>query len=146
MELMKKIATSIFVPSKTKNEMPLGEMLNMTSRLNISRLPLSNDLGLGTLDDVKEGEEFELVVNGECEKHHILLKGINKVGGKLRLMVQNTHSPEVQRFLEWRLDRNKLMSSNKGKVLQLKNFTTDDLRRLIRHAFANQERTLVNYR
>lgn len=143
---MKKITTSIFVPSKTKNEMPLGEMLNLTSRLNISRLPLNNDLGLGTLDDVKEGEEFELIVNGECEKYHIRLKGINKVGGKLRLMVQDTSLPEVQRFLEWRLDRGKLMSSNKGKVLQLRNFTTDDLRRLIRHAFSNEERTLVNYR
>lgn len=143
---MKKITTSIFVPSKTKNEIPLGEMLNLTSRLNISRLPLSTDLGLGTLDDVKEGEEFELIVNGECEKYHIRLKGINKVGGKLRLMVQDTSLPEVQRFLEWRLDRSKLMSSNKGKVLQLRNFTTDDLRRLIRHAFSNEERTLVNYR
>lgn len=143
---MKKITTSIFVPSKTKNEIPLGEMLNLTSRLNISQLSPSKDLGLGTLDDIKEGEEFELIVNGECEKHYILLKGINKVGGKLRLMVQNTDLPEVQRFLEWRLDRSKLMSSNKGKVLQLRNFTTDDLRRLIRHAFANQERTLVNYR
>ena len=143
---MKKITTSIFVPSKTKAELPLREVLELTSKLNTSRTPLSNDLGLGTLDDVKEGEEFELIVNGECEKHHILLKGINKVGGKLRLMVQNTSSPEVQRFLAWRLDRSKLMSSNKGQTLQLKNFTTDDLRRLIRHAFANQERTFVNYR
>lgn len=143
---MKKITTSIFVPSKTKSEMPLGEMLQLTAKLNIARVTLSKDLGLGALDDIKEEEVFELVVNGECEKHHILLKGINRVGGKVRLMVQDTSSPEVQRFLEWRLDRSKLMSSNKGKTLQLRNFTTEDLRRLIRHAFANQERSLVTYR
>lgn len=143
---MKKITTSIFVPSKSKNELPLGEVLQLATKLNTKRYPLSDDLGLGALDDVQEGEEFELVVNGEYEKHHILLKGINKVGGKLRLMVQDTSLPEVQRFLEWRLDRNKLMSSNKGKTLQLKNFTVEDLRRLIRHAFANQERSFVNYR
>ena len=143
---MKKITTSIFVPSKAKKEMPLGDALQLVTKLNTPRFSLSQDLGLGTLDDVKEGEEFELVVNGETEKHCISFRGINKVGGKLRLMVTNVSSPEAQRFLEWRLDRSKLMSSNKGKTLQLRNFTTEDLRRLIRHAFANQERSLVTYR
>lgn len=143
---MKKITTSIFVPSKSKKEMSLSKVFELTTKLNTTRISLDKELGLGTLDDIKEGEEFELIVNGDHEKHHILLKGINKVGGKLRLMVQDTSLPEVQRFLEWRIDSNKLMSSNKGQVLQLRNFTVDDLRRLIRHAFANQERAFVNYR
>lgn len=85
-------------------------------------------------------------MNGEYERYSIRLKGINKCNGKLRLMVQEPALPEVRRFLEWRLDKSKVMSANKGALLQLKNFTTEDLRRLIRHALVNQERTLVNYR
>jgi len=143
---MKKITTSIFVPSLTRQETPLAQRLALTARLNTQRICISDDLGLGSLDDIKEEEEFELIVNGETEKHCIRFKGINRVAGKVRLMVRNNTAPEVHRFLEWRLNPCNIMTSNRGKTLQLKNFTTDDLRRLIRHAYANRERSLVTYR
>lgn len=143
---MKKITTSIFVPSRTRQEIPLIERMELMCRLNAQRTSISDDLGLGALDDIKEGEEFELIVNGETEKHCIVFKGINRCGGKIRLMIQNNQSPEAHRFLEWRFSPAQIMTSNRGKTLQLRNFTTDDLRRLIRYAYANRERTLVNYR
>jgi type II secretory pathway component PulJ len=143
---MKKITTSIFVPAMSRQETPLEKRLSLVARLQSMRSQISDDLGLGSLDDIKEEEEFELIVNGETEKHCIRFKGINRVGGKLRLMVQNNQSPEVHRFLDWRFSPCHIMTSNRGKTLQLKNFTTEDLRRLIRYAYANRERVLVNYR
>lgn len=143
---MKTFATSIFVPSKTKKELPLSKAEELTQRLNNQHFAHNTHFGEGALDDVKEDEEFVVMVNSDYERHEIHLKGTNKVGGKLRLMVKNPTLPEVRRFLEWRLDRSKVMSCNRGSMLQLKNFTTEDLRRLMRHAIANQERTLVTYR
>jgi len=143
---MKTFTTSIFVPSKSKKELTLLKTEELSQRLNKLRFSQGTTFGEGALDEIQENEEFVLIVNGEYERYSIRLKGINKCNGKLRLMVQEPALPEVRRFLEWRLDKSKVMSANKGALLQLKNFTTEDLRRLIRHALVNQERTLVNYR
>lgn len=141
---MKKFTTSIFVPGKAKGELTLQESMILSHRLNSPvSLPLCN---YGALDEIVEGEEFLLVVNGEHHKHEIKLKGIHKVGGKLRLAFSEPEKDEVKRFAEWRFKSQHLLTSNQRRSFQLKNFTVHDLRRLIRHAVANDERQLVTYR
>jgi hypothetical protein len=143
---MKTITTSIFVPAKAKKEMNVLELTEMSYKVKNRAVAISDNLGTGVLDDLQADEEFTLVVNGECHKHEIKMKVLQKTSGKSRLMVMEPDLPEVRRLLEWRIDTSKIMSSNKGQKLQLKNFNTDDLRRLIRTVYANQERHLVNYR
>lgn len=141
---MKKFTTSIFVPEKAKNDMPLQEALILSHRLNTPTALVLCDHG--GMDDIVEGEEFILVVNGEHHKHEIKLKGVHKVGGKLRLAFSEPENAEVRRFAEWRLKSQYLLTANNKQTLQLKNFTVHDLRRLIRHAVGNSERQLVMYR
>lgn len=143
---MNTITTSIFVPAKTKNEMTLSAASDLDNKLNGARYLSSDDLGIGALDDLKEGDEFVLVVNGEHGKHEIKLRGTNSVTGKLRLIAVEPKKPEVQRFLMWRIPRQHLVSRNRGTELQLGRYTITDLRLLIRQAFARRERSLVNYR
>ncbi|QGH71964.1 hypothetical protein N1M2_101 [Klebsiella phage N1M2] len=142
---MKTFTTSIFVPSVAKEEMNLIDRLELASNLN-KPVNLPDNLMHGGLDDVQEGEEFILVVNGLHERHEIKMRGCNKVAGKVRFMFVEPEKPEVFRFAQWRLRSANLMSMKNGKELQLRNFSAQDLRRLIRHSVANQERKMVEYR
>lgn len=141
---MKKFTTSIFVPGKTKKELTLNDAMVLGHRLNTPAVITLCEHG--GLDEIVEGEEFILVVNGEHHKHEIKLKGTHKVGGKLRLAFSEPEKEEVKRFAEWRFKSQYLLTSNHRQSFQLKNFTVHDLRRLIRHAVGNGERQLVNYR
>lgn len=142
---MKTFTTSIFVPSVTKEEMNLIDSLELGSNLN-KPVPLPDNLMHGGLDDVQEGEEFILVVNGLYERHEIKMRGCNKVAGKVRFMFTEPEKPEVFRFAQWRIKSPNLMSMKGGKELQLRNFGAQDLRRLIRHSIGNRERQMVEYR
>ena len=143
---MKTFNTTIFVPSKFKKEMNIMESTAMAMKLNRSLFTSNKGLGIGALDHLLEEETFILVVNGEHEKYEIKLRVLQKNCSKTKLMVVEPESPEVKRFNEWRVEQSKTMSQNKGQKLQLKNFSVEDLRRLIRHAHTNQESSFVNYR
>lgn len=142
---MNRFTTSIFVPALAKHEMTLVEALELAVKLNTPN-SLVSDYYHGSMDDLKEGEEFILVVNGEKEKHEILMRGCNKVAGKLRLMFVEPEKEEVKRFAQWRFNNKHLDSIKNKTAYQLKGFTVQDLRRLIRHAVAGQERKMVSYR
>lgn len=142
---MQIFTTSIYVPAKKKKELTLLRVLEITTRLN-TPVGLPSDLYHGGLDDIKEGDEFVLVVNGEEHKHEIKMRGCSKIGGKIRFMFVEPELPEVYRFAEWRLKPVNLMSCKNGSYLQLRNFSACDLRRLIRHSVANKERQMVKYR
>lgn len=142
---MKTFTTSIFVPSVTKSEMTLLDVVEITERLS-KPVSLPLDLATGGLDDIKEGDEFILVVNGAHERHEILMRGATNVSGKVRFMFVEPEKPEVYRFAEWRIKSTNLMSMKRGTELQLRNFSAPDLRRLIRHSFANGERNMIKYR
>lgn len=143
---MKTFTTSIFVPAKSKAEMNVLERMEMERKISNAKVAISDSLGMGALDDIEVDEHFTLVVNGEKEKHHIEVKRTQNTSGKARLMLVNPGLPEVRRFVEWRIDPSKIMSQHNGAKLQFKNFTVEDLRRIIRTAFSNGERRLVNYR
>lgn len=125
--------------------MNLISLMTIDNRLN-KPVGLPSDLYHGGLDDIEMEEVFTLVVNGEHEKHNIKLRACNKVGGKVRFMFLEPELPEVYRFAEWRIKSNFLMSTHKGKQLQLRSFTVNDLRRLIRHSVSNKECQMVTYR
>lgn len=142
---MKTFSTPIFVPTKSKKEMSLIEMMTVEKRLN-TPVNLPSDLYHGSLDDIGMEEEFEIVVNGQFEKHRIKMRACNNAGGKIRFMFVNPELPEVFRFAEWRIKSSFLMSTHKGTQLQLRNFSAPDLRRMIRHSVSNCERDMVTYR
>lgn len=142
---MKKFTTSIFVPPLTKEAMQLIEAGELHTRLN-RVVGLPSDLCHGGLDSVVDNEEFILIVNGLFERHEIKMKGFTKGSSKVFFMVCEPDLPEVYRFLQWRIKPTNLMSSNKGKRLQLRNFSVIELRRLIRHCLANREKSLISYR
>lgn len=143
---MKTFTTSIFVPAKLKSELNAMQQYEIGIRLANRNIAISDDLGTGGLDDLKDGEEFILVVNGPVEKHHLKMKVSAHSAGRPRLMFIDPELPEVRRFMDWRIDQTKRMAQKKGSQYQLRNFTTEDLRRLIRSAYAIGERNLVNYR
>jgi len=141
---MKTFTTSIFVPAKSKKEINLQEAIMLSHRLNT---PVSlPELSHGSLDEVQEGEEFILVVNGEYQKHEIKMKAVGKVAGKMRLLFSEPEKDEVKRLAEWRFKDAHLSTIKNALYYQLKNFTIHDLRRLIRHAIGNSEKQLVSYR
>lgn len=142
---MNTFSTPIFVPAKAKNEMTLVEALELASNLNAPVVSTS-DIYHGAMDDLEEGEEFILVVNGEHHKHEILMRGCNKVGGKLRLMFVNPEKEEVKRLAQWRIPSKHLDTIKNKTAFQLKGFTVHDLRRLIKHCVTNNERQMVSYR
>lgn len=141
---MKTFTTSIFVPGWNKDKMNLQEAMILSHRLNSPvTLPETQH---GSMDDIEEGEEFILIVNGETYKHEIKMKGARKVAGKLRLLFAEPEKEEVKRFAQWRIKGTFLNTLNNGQHYQLKNFTVHDLRRLIRHAVGNREKQLVQYK
>lgn len=142
---MKVFTTSIFVPETKKKETNLIKVMETDMRLN-APVALPSDLYHGGLDDIQEGEEFVLVVNGPHHKHEIKMKGCSRTAGKIRFMFTEPEKQEVYCFAEWRLKTTNLMSCKNKTQLQLRNFTASDLRRLIRHSVSNQERQLVKYR
>ncbi len=143
---MKTFTTSIFVPAKTKAELNVMQEYELSAKLFNKAIPISDDLGTGALDELKGDEEFILIVNGQHEKHHLKMKVSSHSAGKPRLMFVEPELPEVKRFMEWRIDQTKRMAQKNGTQYQLRNFTTVDLRRLIRSAYAGGERHHVNYR
>lgn len=143
---MKTFTTSIFVPGKLKSELNVMQQMEQSMKLAGKNIPISDDLGTGALDDLKDGDVFTLVVNGPVEKHHLKMKVSGHGAGRPRLMFLEPQLPEVRRFMEWRIDQTKRMASNRGTQYQLRNFTTEDMRRLIRSAYAMGERHLVKYR
>lgn len=143
---MKTFTTSIFVPAKFKAELNAMQEMEISRKLFNRAIPISDDLGTGALDDLKSDEEFILIVNGEFEKHHLKMKVSAHCTGKPRLMFLEPELPEVKRFIEWRIDQTKRMVQKNKTQYQLRNFTTTDLRRLMRSAFAGREAAHVNYR
>lgn len=141
---MKTFTTSIFVPGYEKDKINLQEAMLLSHRLNTPvSLPETNH---GSLDEIEEGEEFILVVNGPVHKHEIKMKGARKTWGALRLLFVEPEKEEVKRFAQWRIKGTHLTTLRNNQYYQLKNFTVQDLRRLIRHAVGNGERQLVSYR
>lgn len=143
---MKTFTTSILVPAKLKAELNAMQQMEMGMKIANKNIPITDDLGTGALDDLKDGEEFILVVNGEVEKHHLRMKVSAHCTGRPRLMMVEPGLPEVKRFIDWRIDQTKRMAQKNGSHYQLRNFTTEDLRRLIRSAYAAGERHRVKYR
>lgn len=143
---MKTFTTSIFVPSKSRHQMNAMEIAEMGYKISNRSRPITDELGTGALDDLQGEEQFILIVNGEKEKHEIKMKALTAGIGKTRLMVTEPDNPIVSRFLEWRIDSAKRMTQHNRTSYQLKNFTIEDLRRLIRTAHAQNERRLVAYR
>lgn len=143
---MKTFTTSIFVPAKFPGQMNVMEKMETDRKFQNRALPINDDLGTGALDSLESEEEFILIVNGQYEKHHIRMKASTHCAGKTRLMVVEPEKEEVRRFIAWRIDQSKRMSQNQGAKLQLRNFSVEDMRRLIRTAYAGQERKHVNYR
>ncbi|AEV89565.1 hypothetical protein OBP_128 [Pseudomonas phage OBP] len=68
---MKTFTTSILVPAKLKAELNVMQQMEMSRKLATKNIPISDDLGTGALDDLVDGDEFVLIVNGEHEKHHL---------------------------------------------------------------------------
>lgn len=143
---MKTFTTTILVPANSKAQLNAMQQMEMNMKMATRGIPINDDLGTGALDDLKDGDEFILVVNGEVEKHQLKMKVSAHAAGYPRLMFVEPQLPEVKRFIEWRVDQTKRMVMKGKTQYQLRNFTTEDLRRLIRSAYAMGERHRVNYR
>lgn len=142
---MKSFTTSIFVPEKAINQLTLLDAEELKASLNKFNY-LSSDECHGAMDDLEEREEFILFVNGQHHRHEIKMRVTSKASGKARLVFVEPNLPEVKRFAEWRVASKHLISMNRGAHYQLRNFSIEDLRRMIRHSISNKEKQLVTYR